>query len=323
MIEEPFFSYSTPFGDAVQLRKLVWDGGKNQNRLSIVAGLQGDHLNGFYLAGKIAAFLQSVEEGREPAYRLAGRVQLFPVVNAPGMLSAERLWPFDRLDLDMAFPGSPEGELPDRLCYALTRDTADSTWGLLLDQPAPHYEELLHTRSWKPDRAVRHGVEALGIDILRDIPPAPTLPGRLLYHWRESGMPACILSFGRAGDLDVAVCDRAFTAIVQFMTQRKILTCAVAPAQKTVVQTYLQKQEHTVTADFPGLFLPSIRLGQMLAQGQSLGELRDLYTGTVLQEPRAKEAGLLLAVRRYAVVYEKEPVATILGAKKTKWYWPF
>ena len=62
-------------------------------------------MNGLYINSLLTRFLDGVVAGYEPDFKLKGRVQIFPVVNIHAAQSGDRLWSYDDLDLDLAFPG--------------------------------------------------------------------------------------------------------------------------------------------------------------------------------------------------------------------------
>ena len=65
-MKEKVLSIPTAFGAQLELYKSSW--GKSGEKLSIVSGLQGDHLNGMYLNSRLSMFLDSVVEGTDPNY---------------------------------------------------------------------------------------------------------------------------------------------------------------------------------------------------------------------------------------------------------------
>ena len=106
-MKEKILTLPSAFGGDLEIYKNIW--GKSSEPLSIVSGLQGDHLNGLFLNSRLTQFLDSVVEGTDPHYTLIGQVQTFPVVNANAVQSGSRLWTLDGMDMDLAFPGNPGG----------------------------------------------------------------------------------------------------------------------------------------------------------------------------------------------------------------------
>ena len=134
-MKEKILSLSSPFGSNLKIYKNIW--GKSTEPLSIVSGLQGDHLNGLFLNSYLTQFLDSIVEGTDPHYTLTGQVQTFPVVNANAVQSGSRLWPLDGLDMDLAFPGNSKGETSEAIASTILQHTKDSFWGLILTSALP------------------------------------------------------------------------------------------------------------------------------------------------------------------------------------------
>ena len=63
------------------------------------------------------------------------------------------------------------------------------------------------------------------------------------------------------------------------------------------------------------MFLKEVKVGSHLKKGQKIGEVRDIYSGKRLEELTAPVEGLLITLRQYPIVYEKEPIAVLLSGK--------
>jgi hypothetical protein len=93
---------------------------------------------------------------------------------------------------------------------------------------------------------------------------------------------------------------------------------------KGKTQIYHPDEEILVKTSSAGIFLQEVKVGSYLKQGQKIGEVRDIYSGKRLEELISPEDGLLITLRQYPIVYEKEPVAIILTAKKSwREYFPW
>ena len=148
-MKEKILILPTPYGENLELYKNVW--GKSGESLSIVSGLQGDHLNGLFVNSKLTQFLDRVIEGLDPHYTLTGQVQTFPVVNINAVQSGTRLWPLDGMDMDLAFPGNSQGETTEAIASMILQHTQDSFWGIILTSAPPHCEDAPHIQVDKSD----------------------------------------------------------------------------------------------------------------------------------------------------------------------------
>lgn len=319
-MKEKVLSIPTAYGAPLELYKNSW--GKSGETFSIVSGLQGDHINGMYLNSRLSQFLDSVVEGIDPNYTLKGQVVSFPVINLNAIQSGSKLWPYDGMDMDLAFPGNPQGETTEALAAALYTHTADSFWGLILQTAPPHYEDAPHIQTLKLDGRIKKMCRDLKIDTVREL--NETSRPNLLHHWHTHDIAAITLSAGSPRTLNRPQCETLFHGIVNFMVTEKILKGKCEPEENSKSRFYHTKDDVYVTAATAGMFLKEVKAGTTVEAGQKIGEIRDVYSGKRLEEITAAADGFLVTLRQYPIVYEKEPVATILTAKKSwREYLPF
>ena len=321
-MKEKVLSIPTPFGAPLNLYKNTW--GKSGDTLSIVSGLQGDHLNGMYLNSRLSQFLDSVVEGIDPNYTLKGRVISFPVANLNAIQSGSKLWPYDCIDMDLAFPGNPQGETTEALASAIYTHTVDSYWGLILQSALPHYEDAPHIQTLKVDGRIKKLCRDLQIETARKLNASTKV--NLHHHWHVRDIAAVTLSAGSPRTLNRPQCETLFQGIVNFMVAEKILNDKrkLKPEENTKPQFYEANDEVAVLTSTAGMFLKEIKVGTVVQKGQQIGEIRDIYSGKRLEEITATADGFLVTLRQYPIVYEKEPLATILTPKKSwREYLPF
>jgi len=314
-MKEKILTLPHPFGGDLELYKNTW--GKSGEPLSIVSGLQGDHLNGMFLNSHLTQFLDSIVEGLDPHYTLTGQVQTFPVVNANAVQSGSRLWPLDGMNMDLAFPGNPDGETAEAIASTIWQHTKDSFWGIILQSAPPHYEDAPHIQSYKPDGREKKMYRDLQIEIVRRQKESSTQKVNLFHQWQD--ISSLILSAGSPRTINLQQCETLFQSILNFMKAEGILKDHrnKKSEHKTKTRIYQADEEIAVRTTTAGMFLKEVKVGNYLKQGQKIGEVRDIYSGKRLEEITAPEDGLLITLRQYPIVYEKEPMAIILTAKKS------
>ena len=313
-MKEKILSIPTAFGAPLELYKNHW-GKSPGNIFSIVSGLQGDHLNGIYLNSRLSLFLDSVVEGIDPNYTLKGQVIIFPVANLNAIQSGFRLWPYDGMNMDLAFPGNPEGETTEALASAIYMHTADSCWGLILQSAPPHYEDAPHIKTLKLDRRIKKLCHDIKIETVRKLDNSSK--ASLFHHWHARDIVAVTLSAGSPRTLNPPQCETLFQGIVNFMVAEKILKDKRKVKENTKPKFREVNDEVAVPTSTAGMFLKEVKVGTTVQAGQKIGEIRDIYSGKRLEEITATADGFLVTLRRYPIVYEKEPVAIILTAKKS------
>jgi predicted deacylase len=83
-----------------------------------------------------------------------------------------------------------------------------------------------------------------------------------------------------------------------------------------------RNNEKFVFAGAGGFFLLLVQPGSEIKKGQKIGEIVDMYSGTVIDSPLAQSDGYLVTLRDYPVVYQKEVLAVLLKKQKFS-FWPF
>ena len=314
-MKEKILTLPNPFGGDLELYKNTW--GKSGEPLSIVSGLQGDHLNGMFLNSHLTQFLDSIVEGLDPHYTLTGQVQTFPVVNANAVQSGSRLWPLDGMNMDLAFPGNPDGETAEAIASTIWQHTKDSFWGIILQSAPPYYEDAPHIQTYKPDGRVKKMYRDLQIETVRRQKESSTQKVNLFHQWQD--ISSVILSAGSPRSINLQQCETLFQSIQNFMKAEGILKDHrnKKSEHKTKTRIYQSDEEIAVRTTTAGMFLKEVKVGNYLKQGQKIGEVRDIYSGKRLEEITAPEDGLIITLRQYPIVYEKEPMAIILTAKKS------
>jgi predicted deacylase len=322
-VKQAIFTTNSPLGDILSLYKNVWKGPESSQTVSIVAGIQGDRLNGLIAAGKLANFLQNVEDGNEPGYALTGTVQVFPVVNHRALESGTANWSYDNLDADLAFPGSEEGDLTESLCNCLLRETAGSDYGVILQSGTPHFEDAPHVRFYRPDLTMRKASRSFHMSVVRKLPDSPAVALQLSRQWHDMNIHAFTLSAGRPQVCDTDATQALYEALVNFLLEMEFLAHPEKTGNTTETVFYKPKHEAWVYTQEAGLFLPSVKVGTYVEKDQPIGEVFDLYGGQRLESVHAPSAGYLVSLRVHPLVHEHEPVAIILTGGHSKWFWPF
>ena len=317
-MKEQILTLPTPYGGNLKIYKNTW--GKSGEPLSIVSGLQGDHLNGLFLNSYLTQFLDSIVEGLDPYYTLQGQVQTFPIVNINAVQSGTRLWPLDGMDMDLAFPGNPEGETAESIASAILQHTKDSFWGIILTSAPPHYEDAPHIQTHKPENREKKMCRDLQIETACRQKKSPIQKVNLFHHWQEQEISSVMVSAGSPRAINLQQCQILFQGILNFLKTEGILKDQRNKKHENKIKTriYYPDEEILVKTSMPGMFLKEVKVGDSIKKGQKIGEVHDIYSGKRLEELMAPMDGLLITLRQYPIVYEKEPIAIILSGKD---YW--
>ena len=314
-MKEKILSIQSPVGVPIELYKFSWGkANPGSGTYSIVSGLHGNQLNGIYVNTRLIRFLNDIEQGREPSFEINGRVQIFPAVNVNALASGDRLWNYDEMDMDLAFPGNKLGEVGERIAEAILRHTQETQYGVLLTNGREFYEDVPHIQCHRPDGPIKKLARSLAVEFARDMDESPASRLKLCSQWLDKEIPALILSAGKPGNIDLALCDLVFNSVMGSLVTNGILSGKNYSAKKTKVRFYGPRDELRVRAKCSGLFIPQVKAGTALSMGQKIGETQDIYSGGILEEFLSPGNGYLVTLRSYPVIYAREPVAVILNS---------
>jgi predicted deacylase len=322
-VKKEILNIPTPFGEPLILYKNRWGPENGDDSLSIVSGLQGDRLNGLMVASRLSRFLNDVESGKETGYQIRGTIQIFPIVNYKAWETGNPVWNFDSQDADLTFPGMEVGEITETVCNTVVQHTSESEYGIILQTGEKHYEDAPHVKLIDPGRKRRNLSRGLCLPIGREIAESPSLVLNLAKQWDLMGLYPFILSAGKPQTYHAPYCDLLLDGIINFMRTEGLLSHNLEEVSQRAMAFFDAQSEYPVLTREAGLFYPEPAIGTVVQKGDKLGEVRDLYQGTVLEEIHTPEDGYVVTLRNHPMVYEKELVAVLLGEKNRRWFWPF
>jgi predicted deacylase len=322
-MKEKIFSTKSPLGEPITFFKNIWRGNESENILSIVAGLQGDSLNGIYIASKLSKFLSDIENGIEKDYALTGTIQVFPLVNLRAIENANSLWEFDNLNLDMAFPGNQSGDLNEKICGSLLRHTDNSTYGIILQAGEKHFQDFPHIKMLESSRQKRKLAEWFDLEIVRTIPNTPPRNLHLASHWEDKEVETFVVSAGKTQTLDPKVCDLIFEGLKSFMLNAELINYRGTLKRNNQIKFFKPDNEVILATSSAGLFQANVDAGENLKKGQKVGNILEIYSGETIDEIIAPANGRLISLLQHTFVHQQETIGTLLTDKKGILSWPF
>lgn len=229
--------------------------------LLVTAGLHGDEQTGVYAARRLAQHLGSA--------RLSGTVKIIAVANPPAFRRRRRTSPFDEIDLNRAFPGTPDGSPSQVLAHQI--------WGEARGMDC--IVDLHCCGLWGTSYTLalcdefRHARELAGRLDIPVVVQSSGQRGQLFVEACYAGTPAVIIELpgGQPGGVvDVAAGNRAAAALVGLLQEMEVMPGA---AHRAAPAFYGKLK--TVGAGGPGLFLPALAPGAPVRIGERLGTLKE------------------------------------------------
>ncbi len=254
--------------------------------------------------------------GLDPA-RLLGTAIVIPLVNTPGFFTRSiYVNPIDGRNLNRAFPGSPEGSASERVAYFLLEQVivgcdayVDLHCGDMIEALVPFAAYHLTGRE-EVDRVSRGLSEAFGIEYViagRGV----DLPGTGYANAALRGVPALLAEVGQQGVYEQESVERLVQGVRGVMARLGMLP-GVRPSGPGPRREF--SRFSWLYADVSGTYHPLVAVGEEVAEGQPVGEIRDLF-GERLCELRAPATGPVLFLVTSLAINRGDPLLGVAVAE--------
>ena len=284
--------------------------GESVGRVCIAAGTHGDEMMGQLIVYSIQQRIAAQPEA------LHGVVDLYPMLNPLGLDISQRLVPSGiRLDMNRAFPGSPDGTPLEYMCYQIIQDMAGADFVLDIHASARNKSELYEVRvSAKDADRLLPKVRALCPQLIWVYPDKGSFSASLTGALCAMGTDAVILEADERRRLPQKVAQRIVEGIFCKLSEMGIWT-GDAPKKpddsEEIPTVHKQDEVCRVACEYPGVYVPEDRIGTVVKAGQVLGTVIDALEGVARQEVKAPCDGLVFSQRSYSAVYPGTLIARI------------
>ena len=282
---------------------------ENMPRLSIVAGVHGDELQGQYICYEL---IRRIKEERE---NLKGIVDVYPCV-APMALEIRKRNAPGALDMNAMFPGSHHGHTIEYMAAEVIEDLKGSDFCIDIHSSDIFIRELPQIRV--PENAGKKVTELAqksGIPVLwMNSNSSSVWEGSLAYSLRRKGIPNLVIESGIALKIDYEYCKKVIDGIFRMMKELEVFEGEVSPTKKTV--TVKKNDVEVIHCNTSGIFIPKIQIGSFVRENQVLGCIVRPILGAELEEVKSSCDGMIFSLREYPAVCEGELLARICEAER-------
>lgn len=282
---------------------------ENMPRLSIVAGVHGDELQGQYICYEL---IRRIKEERE---NLKGIVDVYPCV-APMALEIRKRNAPGALDMNAMFPGSHHGHTIEYMAAEVIEDLKGSDFCIDIHSSDIFIRELPQIRV--PENAGKKVTELAqksGIPVLwMNSNSSSVWEGSLAYSLRRKGIPNLVIESGIALKIDYEYCKKVIDGIFRMMKELEVFEREVSPTKKTV--TVKKNDVEVIHCNTSGIFIPKIQIGSFVRENQVLGCIVRPILGAELEEVKSSCDGMIFSLREYPAVCEGELLARICKAER-------
>ena len=282
---------------------------ENMPRLSIVAGVHGDELQGQYICYEL---IRRIKEERE---NLKGIVDVYPCV-APMALEIRKRNAPGALDMNAMFPGSHHGHTIEYMAAEVIEDLKGSDFCIDIHSSDIFIREFPQIRV--PENAGKKVTELAqksGIPVLwMNSNSSSVWEGSLAYSLRRKGIPNLVIESGIALKIDYEYCKKVIDGIFRMMKELEVFEGEVSPTKKTV--TVKKNDVEVIHCNTSGIFIPKIQIGSFVRENQVLGCIVRPILGAELEEVKSSCDGMIFSLREYPAVCEGELLARICKAER-------
>jgi len=272
--------------------------------LAITAGIHAAEYPG------IASAIRLAHEA-DPS-QLRGTLIVVPLVNSPGFYERSLyVNPRDGKNINRTFPGDAAGTAAQRVTHFLTTELIagadayiDLHGGDLIEALVPF---AIYQRTGRSDldAASQALADAYGLDYVLAAPP-DAVPGASYTAAARLGVPAIIAEVGQQGIYDQGSVNRHLAGLRSVLQHLRMIAGHPAPTSKPVRLARFV----WMFADVAATYHPVVAAGDIVKEGQVIGELRDVF-GQVLQTLRAPAGGPVLFLVTALAVRKGDPLIGI------------
>lgn len=310
----------------VMMPVMIVNGTKPGPRLWLNGTIHGDELNG-------PMAIRNVLPKLDPA-KLAGAVIATPISNPLAFQARQKNTPQDSLDMDMQFPGDPNGTLSQRLAHLLFEQIRRMATHLVdfhtLGTP---YDALPYTVFKRPpaasadvcDQAERMarmfgGTAHCRVDLGGNLNELPgNVAGFLDVQCLKHGIPAFMTELGSGGHIQPDMVSFGEQGIFALLRDLEMWPEAPDASEASDASAGSEAAPHSQTititrrrflyADHGGIVIDSAPSGSVVKPGELVCRIVDMF-GTV-QEIRADQEMYIIASRKNPPVDTGDRVAFV------------
>lgn len=278
---------------------LLAHGSKPGRKVTIIAAIHGDELNGVRILHELANVLAGAD--------ISGSVCLVPVANLMGYANHSRYLP-DRRDLNRMFPGLKDGSEGARLAHFLWNNfVAQADYIVDLHSGSYNRWNFPHLRGNMKDETMREWARNIEGQVVLT---STGVTGSLRKEAGKIGKPVFLIEAGEAGRFEKSILQRGLKLLLQILVSLETIDRSLLEDIGQRLDKESTAPEHPTgyyrkavwqRATHAGLFMPQVAPGDRVAVGQPLGFITDLF-GEKRAEILSEQTGFVLGMHLHPQV---------------------
>jgi len=278
----------------------------SMKRISIVTGIHGDELEGQYVCYELQ---RRIQENKD---KLTGIVDIYPAMNPLGIDSITRGIPAFDLDMNRLFPGNIDGNMTEYLAAGIMEDVSGSDCVVDIHASNIYLTEIPQIRinELHADTLVPLAKKA-NVDFIWVHGASTVLEATFAHSLNSIGTPVLVVEMGVGMRLTKEYGNQMIDGIFSLMKELGIWSGEIAEIRTPMISKAPEDVSY-LNATASGLFVPEVKHGVRLKEGDLIGKIVDPLEGKVLDEVRAPQGGMLFTIRDYPIVDEGSLMGRIL-----------
>ncbi len=265
-------------------------------RLFVCAAIHGDEVLGVEVIRRLLQ-VKTLD-------RLRGSLLAVPVVNVFGFVGQSRYSP-DRRDLNRFFPGKVGGSLTSRMARLFMEEIVEKcSHGIDLHTGSNHRANLPQVRAYLDDPETVRLAQAFGAPIILDADP---LEGSLRQAVKDKGIQVLLYEAGEVLRFDEVAIRVGLNGVLNVM---RAIGMFPPRRRKTPFEPVIARSSTWVRAPISGIVRPCVRLGDRVAEGQTVAEIADPF-GEREELAKATATGLAIGALRLPLVHKGDAILHI------------
>ena len=302
---ETVASAALAVNENMNIQKRRIHNGKSKTRLSLVTGTHGDELEGQYLAYLIGSFIEKNIE------LLDGIVDIYPALNPMGIDSITRGIPMFDLDMNRVFPGAMDGTMIEAICSSIVDDISGSDVCVDVHSSNIFLKEIPQIRMSVPTApTLMPYAQMMNVDLVWIHESATVLESTLAHTLNMRGTKTLVVEMGVGMRITKDYCKQLFDGVLNLMKELGMWSGETAPVHQPI--TSEGREVGFVNSDAAGIFVPCANFGDIVKQGDHIGDVVDPLSSKIVEKVEAVCDGLIFTLREYPVVYGGSLLARIL-----------
>ncbi len=281
----------------------------HERRICIVSGVYGDELIGQFVCYEV------IRRIKENFNCLKGIVDVYPALNPMGLEAKTREIPGSAIEMNGLFPGSKSGVMGEYAAYCIIEDIKGAEFCLDVHGSNMYLHEILQIRMNDDvvDKVMPYA-KMLNTDMIWIHPSNQVNRGSLSYELNRLGVHTCVTESSYAYKIDQAYCLQLVDGIFSLMKEMGIWGGEVIVPREPLITD--DNEMHFVNSESSGIFIPNVSVHTYVREGDMIGKVVDVITGSVEEVIQAPCEGVISAMREYPAIEEGSLICRIVGSDK-------